>query len=369
MLTVTAKIGQSCARSAIGLREGKFYSRYLVKRSGKIVPVSELPAAEEGIVPADAVLKKYSMYERSRYGSSLPRLTRFGILLLLYIHFQDPDQNGLVRFFEPDTAAEAIGCTRRTIMNNLHCLEHGGYISMSKAGYAGVYNIFISDYQDYFKSAAKGGRGYCSIHRDFFFGAVKCHDLNELRMTIRSVLDQNAEKADRLPKDPEYIFYRNGLPKTMSLEHIKEVLREGGFFRSVFDTTMGRYNAAVNIHEQYDPMTLIPQLTKDCLQKLCDHISFGSPESPVRRAAGNGMTEKLYEIASDISQLAGRYDLPYIFSAFEEFIDRYMLAGKLGEVKSPGACIRDIVKELIHKPGFVPVMPVTNNRIVITNAR
>lgn len=354
MLTRTAKLSQSVLRCAIGLR-----------KSGTVYSHTDVNGSEAG----DQEEKKYRIYESSRYISRIGKLSRAGLTLLLYVHFCDPDTNGLVRYFDPAEAAQYIACTRRTVMNNLHQLSSAGFLSMSRTGYPGIYNLFISDYKKYFLPAAEGGTGYSVLHRDILEKVRACRDINEMRTALRVLFDQSALSKDRLPKDPEYSFYRNGLPKSITRGNVRDIVDKGSLFTSIFNVVPGKYNAKVRVKSEYDPLTLTRQLESECERGLVMHMnSTRDPESPVMKLNANVFNSLIPEIMS-LKDLGQKYPVSVVVSAVDEFITDYILKGDLNSVHSIKAAIRNIAREIFHTgnsdgspqtvlpPGYIKILP------------
>jgi hypothetical protein len=354
MLTRTAKLSQSVLRCAIGLR-----------KSGTVYSHTDVNGSEAG----DQEEKKYRIYESSRYISRIGKLSRAGLTLLLYVHFCDPDTNGLIRYFDPAEAAQYIACTRRTVMNNLHQLSSAGFLSMSRTGYPGIYNLFISDYKKYFLPAAEGGTGYSVLHRDILEKVRACRDINEMRTALRVLFDQSALSKDRLPKDPEYSFYRNGLPKSITRGNVRDIVDKGSLFTSIFNVVPGKYNAKVRVKSEYDPLTLTRQLESECERGLVMHMnSTRDPESPVMKLNANVFNSLIPEIMS-LKDLGQKYPVSVVVSAVDEFITDYILKGDLNSVHSIKAAIRNIAREIFHTgnadgspqtalpPGYIKILP------------
>ena len=60
-----------------------------------------------------------------------------------------------------------------------------------------------------------------------------------MRTALRVLFDQSALSKDRLPKDPEYSFYRNGLPKSITRGNVRDIVDKGSLFTSIFNVVPG----------------------------------------------------------------------------------------------------------------------------------
>lgn len=337
MLTETAKLSQSVLRCAIGLRKtGTVYFD-----NDKTAPGSDGASSE----------KKYRIYEESRYRKRIGRLSRAGLSLLLYIHFCDPDANGLVRYFDPAEAAGYIGCTRRTVLNNLHHLASEDFISMTRTEfYSGIYSLFITGYKNYFLPVSKGGSGYCVMHREVLDKAMSCRDINEIRTALRVLFDQTAIAQDRLPRDPEYPYYRNGLPKSVTRGAVKNIINNGSLFNGIFDVVPGKYNAVVRVKHDFDPLTLTGSLEKECENALVKHMEYPDDSSPAARLDQKNKGLLLPHIA-DLKDLGQKYPVSVVLAAVDRFIEDYVIRGSLASVRSVKAAVRTLARHIFHFRG------------------
>lgn len=125
--------------------------------------------------------------ERNRCGYK-PRLKCNAIKLLLAFHFYEIDQNGLIYHIDVSALAEKLGCNIKTVNNNLEQLREYGYISFSRID-SRLINLYLPEYEDYFKPASSGGRGFLVISENVFSELLKIDSINTLRITLRQLME------------------------------------------------------------------------------------------------------------------------------------------------------------------------------------
>lgn len=131
--------------------------------------------------------KKVYLNERNRCGYK-PRLKTNAIKLLLALHFYDIDRFGLIRSVDLTELARTIKCDIKTVYNNLNLLKDYQYISYTKTMPHCV-NLYLPEYEDYFKPAASGGRGFLVLSRANFEELLHISSINTLRITIRQLME------------------------------------------------------------------------------------------------------------------------------------------------------------------------------------
>jgi len=131
------------------------------------------------------VTKKY-INEKNRYRvDDRLRLKMNAIKILMYLHFQQPDQNGIIKNIRVKDLAETLDVESRTIINNFLLLRDYGYICYCKTG-CGTYNMLINGYKERTK---KNGPGYLVVNQKWLSYILKAHDINGLRICIRETLN------------------------------------------------------------------------------------------------------------------------------------------------------------------------------------
>lgn len=131
--------------------------------------------------------KKVYHNEFNRYGYQ-PRLKTNAIKLLIAYHFFDIDSIGIIRNIDLQELADKLGCNIKTINNNNELLKEYGYIAYSKVD-TGLVNVFLPGYEDYFKPASAGGRGFLNMSETVFDEILKIDSINVLRLALRELME------------------------------------------------------------------------------------------------------------------------------------------------------------------------------------
>ena len=76
----------------------------------------------------------------------------------------------------------------KTINNNNELLREYGYICYNKTD-SHFANVFLPDYENYFKPASQGGRGFIVMNKSVLNELVKIQSINELRITLRQLME------------------------------------------------------------------------------------------------------------------------------------------------------------------------------------
>lgn len=310
MLTLTAPVGQAVLRNAVMLHRN--YVQY-----------------EQ---TSDGGMKKTYVNEKHRYGQK-PALSRMGILLLIYIHFSEPDEKGFIRMFDAEDAAAYLGCHVRTVQNNLRRLTEGGYILMSRGICPYHYCINLPDYSSYFKSAAKGGTGYALITQELFKGFITQPDITSLRLAVRGVLfSMDARTSSGSLPEKSYRELKRDLPEYCSRKKIREALNRP-VFTELFSVRDKKYTLSLQLREQYDPASASAQLRSDCSRRVQARVTELNKGLPKKKQ----LTLTAEDIR-DISTIADRYAIVYILDAVSWLFRNYVNQDRLP--RSIGAIIR-----------------------------
>lgn len=161
-------------------------------------------------------ISKY-VNESNRYGYSHP-LSLCAIKIFLYLHLLSPTSIGVVGGVHVPTIARELKCSEKTVHSCLRNLQEYGYIYYRRDQERGCYLIILLEYQEYFKPAAKGGRGYFILSRQLFEKLIKVNQLNIMRLYIRMYLNielnrQKYPKREPIRKDTKSLAeLRNYLP-------------------------------------------------------------------------------------------------------------------------------------------------------------
>lgn len=278
--------------------------------------------------------EKEYVNEKNKYGNK-PSLKIKALELFLYLHFLSPDQKGLV-FLDTDSAATTIGCTKRTIRNNLNLLQKYEYIVCGKGIYPGSFQIFIKDYEKNFLPATQGGRGYIHMTDDFFSHIIKSKNINELRLMLRSYLGSVLEKDKgtvKIKRPKTYQEIKHFLPGYCTNKSIRKILKAPEF-TELFDTAAETHTYDIHLKAEYDPTTILPKLKADCMAQVKDIVVSFNEKHPRHHLK---LSKKDF---NDISAISLKYPIFQIKQAVNEMLHSYVLSET--PIKKPGALIRTI---------------------------
>ena len=138
--------------------------------------------------PSYTTEKRY-INEKNRYGYQ-PTLKLNAIRLLLLYHFLQPDAYGFIKDVCKKELAATIGCTAATIDACNDVLQDYGYCYFGNSGIRDhCINILLTEYKDYHKTAAEGGRGYITMSQDMLSDLCGIENLNTLRLNLKGILE------------------------------------------------------------------------------------------------------------------------------------------------------------------------------------
>ena len=130
-----------------------------------------------------AVCKKVYHNEKNRYGYK-PRLKSNAIRLFLLLHFYHPDRFGIISGIDLSQLGARLGCDIKTVKNNLEILKNYSYISYCKVSPHCI-NLCITDYEQYYLPAARGGRGFLVLSKPLLEQLLSLDSLISLRLHLR----------------------------------------------------------------------------------------------------------------------------------------------------------------------------------------
>ena len=343
MLTLTATIGIGALRSALRLQNSFVsFEEHL-----------EIDKAESGCYSCidclqntfacesckhkkyHTVIKKKYHNEKNRYGKR-PVLRKFGLLLFLYLHFLNPDKCGLVHI-DLDEAAEFLHCDIKTIGNNLHLLEAYGYIILGSALYPRYYQLFISDYKNYFKVASKNGRGYTYLSLDLFRCLITLKTINEIRITLRSFLYSNDCNRKGTSSERAYEDIKRELPSYCTKKCIKEMLNNP-LIQQFLHIQAGKHTVKIELSDIINPSILTCKLRENCRVKVKEFVDHINKKASNRHNYFILLSNEL----NDISYIGLKFPTTFITDAIKQVYESFIL--KNIDIDSLGALIRSTVK-------------------------
>ncbi len=145
--------------------------------------------------------KKVYYNEKNQFGYQ-PTLKTNSIKLFLAYHFLDVDSIGLIKNVDLQQLANKLHCDIKTIHNNNAILKEYGYIHFTKID-TNIINVYLLEYENYFKPASVGGRGFLVMSKNVFEEILKITSINELRITLRELMEFDSfhnQKKDSIEK-------------------------------------------------------------------------------------------------------------------------------------------------------------------------
>ena len=140
------------------------------------------------VMKTEITYKRVYHNEKNRYGYQ-PRLKTNAIKLLIALHFQDEVDNiGFIKNINLKGLAKLLSCNIKTIHNCLETLKEYGYISFTKTD-VNLITVWLPEYENYFKPASSGGRGFLTLSDAVFTELLSIKNLNELRISVRQLME------------------------------------------------------------------------------------------------------------------------------------------------------------------------------------
>lgn len=149
--------------------------------------LSQCESCPHKCMKKETIYKKIYHNEKNQYGYQ-PRLKINAIKLLLAYHMMDINQNGIIFSVNTKDLAKLLGCDIKTIRSNNALLSSYGYISYSKTDTFFI-NVLLPSYEDYFKPASMGGRGFLVLSTEVFQKILSITSLNEMRLSLRQLME------------------------------------------------------------------------------------------------------------------------------------------------------------------------------------
>ena len=284
--------------------------------------------------------------EKARYGRK-PPLRKNALALYMHLHFLNPDANGYVSSIDEEEAASALGCSKRTVENNMRLLQKNGYVSFGKTSVPDRLQAFITDYKTAFLKADEGGRGYLRISRELFERLVALPDVNSMRLAVRTYFEESEEER-RFGKETEKSLneIKSRLPKYVTKKRLLEILESDGF-AEVFEVLKGSRSASLFVRKRFDQMRIAESLKAECLAEVRKFAAA------VNRKAGK-KTPKLSLTPSETSDVCGtalKIPIPSVLEGLKRFYETYVKQGI--PYGSAGALVR-MFASAHAEYGFIP---------------
>lgn len=312
------------------------------------------------------IITKY-INEKNKYGYR-PMLKRISILLLIYIHLNNPDSDGVVYEFSTKEASAVIGCNERTIKNCIKNLEEYNYIIAGKVR-AGVYNIIINDYQNIYLPANKGGRGYYVITEEIFNNLCAVKTLVTLRIYIRELMAMGASELNGyatidnkkisdiqkyLPKYCKRNVILRELMNNNSDFMNAEYVSDKNTIRFVLDSKYMHHKSKSDYINELS-LYYVEFITKinsqvgnfNTGERVLDSVNSAFSGLRVPAIIINQDMIKRTTLTMDLSYLTLEYGKKWVQKGFFKFYQKYIVENRT--FKNPGGIIRTFIKQLIEE--------------------
>lgn len=297
----------------------------------------------------EPIIQRRYFNEFNQFGYK-PMLKCFAIKLMLLLHFQSPDKDGYCINFDPYRAAETLGCTTRTVLNNLDTLQRYKYIRYKRVS-PHNYNILLTEYKDYFAHATKGGRGYFVMPQDLFEKILPLDEINQLRIILRELLefDKLNQRGNFTVNNRSIEDIRKYLPFYCKPYVINKVIDSLDTSIMTFERMDGNYR----ITSSYGNTK---QFKEDEINYWASYweafvVNFNNDILLKNREQGRAkrllllFEEKEYH---DIAMMTLQYGAEEIQKAIETLYYTYIVQNR--EVTNPGGLLRHLIEHLDEEP-------------------
>lgn len=276
--------------------------------------------------------------ETNRYGYK-PPLKRNALLTYMYLYYLNPDENGLIKKIDAEEVAEKLHCSTRTVINNLKYLDEAGYIILGSLPEPGLYHAFIEGYQDQYRKAKEGGRGFLRIGSNLMDKLFAIKSTNMVRLIVRSYLnDTAAEAKGTADREKTINEIKHQLPEYVTKKDLLKMIGSPAF-KEIFRVTARKRTAAIVTMPEFDQAAASDAVRSECRQAVESFISDtnravkGSKKHPGKKK----LTLSGKDI-SDICNIALKIPVDHVLAGLQHFYQTYILQDL--EYTSPGALIR-----------------------------
>lgn len=313
------------------------------------------------------IIRNKYINEKNKYGYR-PMLKRYAILILMHIHLNNPDSDGVIIEYSVNKASKELGCTERTVKNCLKSLEEYGYIIAGKVK-TNSYNIIINDYREIYLRAHEGGRGYFVMSTEIFEQLCNIKSLVSLRIHVRELLSMGSSSVNGmatienkkiseiqkyLPKYckrnvilKEVCKYESELMKiefkeesnSIRFELDKEFMQhtnkekyveylEGYFNEYImrFNSQVGNFNTGENVISEFE--SAFYNLNNQAVMVESKML-------------------KTTTICIDLAYLTLEYGIELVKKGFFRFYSKYLIEAR--QYNNPGALIRTFINQIIKE--------------------
>lgn len=313
--------------------------------------------------------KKY-INEKNQFGYQ-QTLKSCSIKLLLAYHFLQPDAYGMLKDVSIKDLAGLVGCTTATVKACNRVLAEYGYCCICNSGlYDNHINVILTEYKDYHKTAAEGGRGYITMSSSMMQKILGIKGLNALRLNLKGILEVD-NASFRSTGDPEmasatasYKKLKGFLPNYCKRNVIiKALQQDSSIFTFAYDDNIVTFNinrefaqknmrGSMLANEEKEMKAYIESLNRTLSMAGKNYIKGADPLADARlsnfRIAIAGSYALLHLSDKDYKDLASmcvQYNRDMVQKAVITAYNDYAVHGK--EIKNFGGIIRTIIRSCL----------------------
>ncbi len=291
------------------------------------------------------VVKKY-VNEKNRFGERQP-LKKHALLLLIGLHFLNPDSNGYIRRVDLVEMADILGCTVRTVSNNLALLSERNYIFVSDSNIPGCRQVFITEYTEYFKKAQQGGRGFVRLTSSLFEKLTLLPDVNAVRLALRTYIENSEfESKHKSASEKSLQEVKSVLPEYVTKKTLLSTVKDK-VFSTLFDVRSSGRSLLMTTKEAFSQQQTSSLVRSECRTEVAALAEEINKENR-KNASGRKNNYRLMLTEQDLNDISGialRYPIPAILQSVRRFYDTYVKENLA--VSSIGAVIRTYTDELV----------------------
>jgi len=275
--------------------------------------------------------------------TELKRLSKYATLQLLFYHFLQPDENGVICHVSEKLVASILGCSVRTVKNNNIMLEKAGLIYYTHN--SNHVNIWLLDYSDYHQ---EGGSGYERITYAFFQELLKVDMVNSIRFMIRQELKYdndtpkrrfNKNKENKVFSKISFNDAKVFLPKYTHYQNmIKRIATMGS---TVFEIRMEGSDVYFVMDENYYGKHLYEKRQKEYLDKINQYLVKYEEE-----AVQSGFTNVERQ---NFAQLCFEYGFDRVSEALSQLIHVAFYSSEAELIENKGGYVRSYIRSHILK--------------------
>lgn len=212
--------------------------------------------------------------EKNRYagetGHYISTLKTNAIKLLLVLHMMSPNRWGHIMELPMSKLKSILGCDRKTVCSNLEKLKQYGYIAYINN--RGILNVVLEGYENYFKSAKDGGRGFLTLSSALVEELLAIKDLTTLRIFLQQLVEtDNQGHIEQKIVVKTYEELLRGLPEYCKPNHVKKHLAENKD-NQIFEIQVEE-KVSFKLNPEYDAKKVKEKLIEESREDLIFYVN------------------------------------------------------------------------------------------------